>query len=80
MEEQNFKDLIGFRFRKASTHNDVIMNGIGGRTDWESFLSVPDIQSLAAELELDLSVVEANNELLRSADLEVELLFFRNIF
>jgi hypothetical protein len=49
------------------------MSGIGGRTDWESFLSVPDIHNLAAELELDLSVVETNNELLRSADLEVLL-------
>ena len=47
------------------------MNEIGSRTHWESFLSFPDIQNLAAELELDLSVVETNSELLRSADLEV---------
>jgi hypothetical protein len=54
------------------------MNGVGGRGDWESFLSVPstsqsipDIHNLAAEFELDLSVVETNNELLRTADLEV---------
>ncbi len=50
------------------------MNESGVRKDWESFISVPsipDIHNLAAEFELDLSVVETNNELLRSADLEV---------
>jgi hypothetical protein len=52
------------------------MNGFVNRSEWEScnsITSVPDIANLAAELELDLSVVEVNNELLRSAELEVML-------
>ena len=47
------------------------MNGLSGRSEWESCISVPNLENLAAELELDLSLVETNTELLRTADLEV---------
>ena len=47
------------------------MSGLESYSEWGSLVSVPDIENLAAELELDLSIVETNNELLRTADLEV---------
>ena len=54
-----------------ASRNGIGMSGLESYSEWGSLVSVPDIENLAAELELDLSIVETNNELLRTADLEV---------